>query len=41
MLLRQRKLRISSMHTQEKLVTINKKYEKRELNREKSAEKAA
>lgn len=29
------------MHTQEKLVTINKKYEKREVNREKSAEKAA
>lgn len=29
------------MHTQEKMVTINKKYEKRETHREKSAEKAA
>jgi len=29
------------MHTQEKLVTINKKYEKREAHREKAAEKAA
>jgi hypothetical protein len=41
MIIRKRKLKISAMHTQEKLVTINKKYEKRELNREKSAEKAA
>ena len=41
MLIRQRKLRISDMHTQEKLVTINKKYEKREAAREKGAEKAA
>jgi hypothetical protein len=29
------------MHTQEKMVTINKKYEKREMAREKGAEKAA
>jgi len=29
------------MHTMEKLVTINKRYEKRELAREKGAEKAA
>jgi hypothetical protein len=29
------------MHTQEKMVTINKKYEKRELARERGAEKAA
>ena len=41
MIIRQRKLKISSMHTQEKMVTINKKYEKREFNREKGAEKAA
>ena len=41
MIIRQRKLRISDMHTQEKLVTINKKYEKREIAREKGAEKAA
>jgi protein MAK16 len=41
MIIRQRKLRISSMHTQEKLVTINKKYEKRETKREAAAEKAA
>ena len=34
MIIRKRKLKISSMHTQEKLVTINKKYEKREKNRE-------
>jgi len=41
MIVRQRKLKISGMHTQEKMVTINKKYEKREVNREKAAEKAA
>lgn len=41
MIIRQRKLRISDMHTQEKLVTINKKYEKRETRREMGAEKAA
>jgi protein MAK16 len=41
MIIRQRKLRISDMHTQEKLVTINKKYEKRETRREAGAEKAA
>jgi protein MAK16 len=41
MIIRQRKLRISDMHTQEKFVTINKKYEKREAAREKGAEKAA
>lgn len=41
MIIRQRKLRISDMHTQEKMVTINKKYEKREAAREKGAEKAA
>ena len=41
MIIRKRKLKISSMHTQEKLVVINKKYEKRETNREKAAEKAA
>lgn len=29
------------MHTQEKMVTINKKYEKREATRERGAEKAA
>ena len=41
MIIRQRKLRISDMHTQEKMVTINKKYEKREAAREKGAEKAS
>ena len=41
MIIRQRKLRFSDMHTQEKLVTINKKYEKREATRERGAEKAA
>lgn len=41
MIIRQRKLRVSDMHTQEKLVTINKKYEKREATRERGAEKAA
>jgi hypothetical protein len=41
MIIRKRKLKISSMHNQEKLVTINKKYERREANREKAAERAA
>ena len=41
MIIRQRKLRISDSHTQEQLVRINKKYEKRETNREASALKAA
>jgi hypothetical protein len=41
MIIRQRKLRVSDMHTMEKMVTINKRYEKRELAREKGAEKAA
>ena len=36
-----RKLKISADHTQETLVRINKKYEKREKNREASALKAA
>jgi protein MAK16 len=41
MIIRQRKLKISDNHTQETLVRINKKYEKRETNREASALKAA
>ena len=41
MIIRKRKLKISAMHTQEKMVVINKKYEKREANREKAAERAA
>ena len=41
MIIRKRKLRISDSHTQESLVRINKKYEKRETNREASALKAA
>jgi protein MAK16 len=41
MIIRQRKLKVSGMHTQEKMVTINKKYEKRETARERGAEKAA
>lgn len=41
MIIRQRKLKISDSHTQETLVRINKKYEKRETNREASALKAA
>ncbi len=41
MIIRQRKLKISDSHTQEQLVRINKKYEKREKNREASARKAA
>ena len=34
MIIRKRKLKISGMHTQEEMITINKKYEKRERNRE-------
>lgn len=41
MIIRQRKLKISADHTQETLVRINKKYEKREKNREAAALKAA
>ena len=41
MIIRKRKLKISDSHTQEALVRINKKYEKREANREASALKAA
>lgn len=41
MIIRQRKLKISSDHTQEHMVRINKKYEKREKNREAAALKAA
>lgn len=41
MIIRQRKLKVSANHTQETLVRINKKYEKREKNREAAALKAA
>ena len=41
MLRRKRKIKLSTMHTQEEMVTINKKYEKRELKREVKAEQAA
>jgi len=41
MIIRKRKLKISSNHTQEVQMRINKKYEKREKNREASALKAA
>jgi protein MAK16 len=41
MIIRRRKLKISENHTQETLVRINKKYEKRETNREANALKAA
>eukprot|EP00350_Pseudokeronopsis_sp_OXSARD2_P013222 CAMPEP_0170542726 /NCGR_PEP_ID=MMETSP0211-20121228/2067_1 /TAXON_ID=311385 /ORGANISM="Pseudokeronopsis sp., Strain OXSARD2" /LENGTH=130 /DNA_ID=CAMNT_0010845887 /DNA_START=274 /DNA_END=666 /DNA_ORIENTATION=+ len=41
MIRRQRKIKVSAMHTQEELVTINKKYEKREAKREVRAEAAA
>lgn len=37
MIIRKRKLKISGMHTQEEMITINKKYEKREKNRESRA----
>ena len=41
MIIRKRKLKISENRTQETLVRINKKYEKRETNREANALKAA
>ena len=41
MIIRKRKLKISDSHTQEQLVRINKKFEKRERNREANALKAA
>lgn len=41
MIIRKRKLKISDNQTQEHLVRINKKYEKRENNREAAALKAA
>jgi protein MAK16 len=41
MIRRKRKIKISSMHNQEELVVINKKYEKRENKREAKAEQAA
>jgi len=41
MIIRQRKLKTSSEHTQEHYVRINKKYEKREKKREEAALKAA
>lgn len=37
MLIRQRKLKVSGMHTQEEIVGINKRYEKRENKREAKA----
>ena len=37
MLIRQRKLKVSGMHTQEEIVSINKRYEKRETKREAKA----
>jgi protein MAK16 len=37
MLVRKRKLKISAMHTQEVLVPINRRYEKRETKREAKA----
>lgn len=41
MIIRQRKLKTSADHTQEQYTRINKKYEKRERNREAAALKAA
>mmetsp|Transcript_17935 Transcript_17935/g.30510 ORF Transcript_17935/g.30510 Transcript_17935/m.30510 type:complete len:281 (-) Transcript_17935:53-895(-) len=41
MIIRKRKLKISQNHTQEQMVRINKKYERRETNREANALKAA
>lgn len=41
MIIRKRKMKLSENHTQETLVRINKKYEKREANREAAALKAA
>lgn len=37
MIIRQRKLKVSAMHTQEEIVSINKRYEKRETKREAKA----
>jgi protein MAK16 len=37
MLVRKRKLKISTMHTTEEVVAINKRYEKRETKREAKA----
>jgi protein MAK16 len=37
MLVRKRKLKISAMHTQEVMVPINRRYEKRETKREAKA----
>lgn len=37
MLIRSRKLKVSGMHTQEEIVSINKRYEKRETKREAKA----
>ena len=41
MIIRKRKLAVSDSHTQETMVRINKKYEKRETNREAAALRAA
>ena len=41
MIIRKRRLRLSEAHNQEVVVPINRKYEKRELNRETKALKAA
>ena len=41
MIIRKRKLKVSDMKNMEKIVRINKKYEKRETNRESAALKAA
>ena len=37
MIIRKRKLKVSGMHTQEEMETINKRYEKRETKREAKA----
>lgn len=37
MIIRKRKLKISGMHTQEEMETVNKRYEKRETKREAKA----
>ena len=41
MIIRKRKFAVSDSHTQETMVRINKKYEKRETNREAAALRAA
>lgn len=41
MIIRKRRLKLSDAKAQEVVVPINRKYEKRELNREARAEKAA